>query len=120
MVDISLVFFLKNTILVSVLFWFLTFIGSLSTVRYEYKFREDFYECGFKSVSDFNFSLNFSFYISAIFLLLYDVELAFLIPMLFNFELMSWNSIISYIIFLTSIFITLIIDMWTDTVSWNY
>lgn len=120
MVDLTLIFFFKNTLLISLLFWFLTFVGNFFFDRIEYKNREDFYECGFKTTSDLNFNLNFSFFISGLFLILYDIELIFLIPFLFNYELLSWNSVYSYIIFSLIIFFTLVIDVWTETVEWNF
>lgn len=120
MIDLTLLLFFKNTFVVSILFWLLTFFGNYFYDRFEYKNREDYYECGFKTTSDLNFNLNFSFFISGIFLVLYDIELIFLIPFLFNYEVFSINAIFSYLLLLFVIFFTLIIDVWTETVEWNF
>ena len=55
--------------------------------------------------------LNFSFFISGIFLVLYDIELIFLIPFLFNYEILSISAIFSYLLLLFVIFFTLIVDV---------
>lgn len=95
-------------------------VGTLFYDRFEYKNREDFYECGFKTTTDINFNLNFSFFISGVFLILYDIELVLLVPFLFNYDVMNSTVAAGYIIFALAIFFTLIIDVWTETVEWNF
>lgn len=119
-IDLIFFFFLKNTLIVTILFWVLTEFGNFFFDRFEYKTREDYYECGFKTTSDLNFNLNYSFFVSAIFLIMYDIELVLLIPFLFNYHLISYSSIFSFIFFLIIIFITFVIDVMVDVVEWNF
>lgn len=120
MIDLLLIFFFKNTIIVSIVFWLLTIFGSLLFEKTEYKYKEDIYECGFKSTSDINFNLNYSFLISAIFLLIYDIELIFLIPFLFNYDIFNYNVLFIFFIFIFFIFLTLILDILTNSIKWNF
>jgi NADH:ubiquinone oxidoreductase subunit 3 (subunit A) len=116
-VDLVFFFFLKNTLVISILFWLLTEGGNIFFDRIEYKNREDFYECGFKTTSDLNFNLNYSFFISAIFLILYDIELVLLIPFLFNYNIMSNASFFSFFFFVIIIFLTFVADVLTNTIE---
>lgn len=92
-------------------------MGQCFLNRYEYRFKEDFYECGFKTTSDLNFNLNYSFFLSAIFLLLYDVELVFIIPALFNVNILNEYSLLLFIFFLLVIFLTLIVDVLSNLID---
>jgi NADH:ubiquinone oxidoreductase subunit 3 (subunit A) len=116
-VDVVFFFFIKNTVVVSVLFWLLTELGNIFFDRVEYKNREDFYECGFKTTSDLNFNLNYSFFVSAIFLILYDVELVLIIPFLFNYTIMSDAAFFSFFFFIIIVFITFVVDIITNTIE---
>ena len=46
--------------------------------------KKQFYECGFKSISDINIQINLNFVMLCIFLILYDIEFTFLFPILFK------------------------------------
>lgn len=117
MVDSILIFFFKNTMFVSLVFFLLTLAFQFFFKRYEYKFREDFYECGFKTTTDIGFTINYSFFLSAIFLLLYDIEFVFTIPYFFNLDIFNTQSIFYIIFFFFIIFITLVADIFTDTIE---
>jgi NADH:ubiquinone oxidoreductase subunit 3 (subunit A) len=73
-----------NFFVVIFILWFVTFIGSFFYNKKEYEIKNEFYECGFKSISDFNFKLNSGTFASMIFVVFYDVELLFTIPYIVN------------------------------------
>ena len=47
--------------------------------------KKQFYECGFKAISDINIQINLNFAMLCIFLILYDIEFTFLFPILFSY-----------------------------------
>lgn len=120
MADMTILFFAKNTITVSFIFWVLTLVGTKFFKKEENIHRHDFYECGFKTTQDLNLKLNFSFFYMSIFVVLYDVELVFLVPFLFNVTLFNTTSLVVVILFLLAIFYTFVIDILTKVIEWNY
>lgn len=117
MVDLTLVFFLKNTIIITSLFWALSFFGQNFFEKSENLFKNDFYECGFKSTQDINFTLNFSFFYTATFIIMYDVELSLLIPALFNVENFDVVTGPVYISFLAFVMYSFLIDIFSKTID---
>lgn len=55
--------------------------------------KRQFYECGFKSLSELNVQINLNFTMLCVFLVLYDIEFTLLFPALFNFSGMTFVSI---------------------------
>lgn len=70
--------------------------------------KKQYYECGFKVISDINIQINLNFILLCVFLILYDIEFTLLFPVLFNFTNIFFFSIyfiftfcfINYIIFI--------------------
>jgi len=117
--DVVLIFFLKNVLVFSLIFWALLLLSSYFYKIKNQSSKRHFCECGFKSLSDLNIQININFIMLCVFLILYDIEFTLLFPILFNI----WNiNIIQYIYFL--LFITLIIaslfyDWQTNSLSWQ-
>lgn len=117
MADMTILFFLKNTIVVSFIFWLLTILGTKFFKKEENIHRHDFYECGFKTTQDLNLKLNFSFFFMSIFVVLYDVELVFLVPFLFNTTFFNTTSLSVVLFFIGVIFYTFVIDIITKVIE---
>ena len=117
--DVVLIFFIKNVIVFSLIFWALLLLSSYFYKIKNHTAKKYFCECGFKSLSDINIQININFTMLCIFLVLYDIEFTLLFPMLFN----VWNAnIIQYIYFI--LFVLLIVaslfyDWQTNSLSWQ-
>ncbi len=114
-----ILFFLKNVLVFSLIFWALLLLSS-----YFYKIKNQaskrhFCECGFKSLSDINIQININFVMLCIFLILYDIEFTLLFPILFNI----WNAgLLEYtylMLFVLLIIASLFYDWQTNSLSWQ-
>lgn len=117
--DIVILFFFENIFIFCMIFWGLTWFG-----EYFYKVKtqtpkNQFYECGFKSINDINVESNFSFIIFASFLVLYDVEFLFLIPLAFNLTFVGTQQIVTLIIFLFFFLFSLFYDWQMKALNWQ-
>jgi NADH:ubiquinone oxidoreductase subunit 3 (subunit A) len=73
--------------------------------------KAQFYECGFKSLSDLNLQVNLSFSLVCAFLVLYDVEFTFLFPLLVNYHLVDGGGLAAFVIFIAFILGALLYDL---------
>jgi len=102
------------------IFWALTWASEYFYKKKNHKAKRKFYECGFKSISDLNMQINLNFAILCVFLVLYDVEFLFLVPIFFNlYDISSYHYII-LIIFLIVILVSLIYDFQMQALNWQY
>ena len=79
-----LLFFFKNVLIFSLIFWALLVLSSYFYKIKNQKSKKHFCECGFKSLSDINIHININFVMLCVFLILYDIEFTLLFPILFN------------------------------------
>lgn len=82
--DVVLFFFIQNVFLFGLIFWALTWAGEYVVTKKNHAAKRQFYECGFKSLSELNVQINLNFTMLCVFLVLYDVEFTLLFPVLFN------------------------------------
>lgn len=92
---IILLFFALGCILAGVLLA-VTFVFSPKTISLE---KVSAYECGFESFSSSRILFDLHFYIVAILFLLFDVELAFLVPWAINLSHLNYIGYTSMLIF---------------------
>lgn len=118
--DIVILFFLQNIFIFSLIFWVLTIIGGYFYKKKNHYMKKQFYECGFKSISDINLQINLNFVMLCVFLILYDIEFVFLFPILFNFSNILLFQLYIYIIFVYLILISLYYDIQTNALNWQY
>lgn len=114
-----ILFFLKNVLVFSLIFWALLLLSS-----YFYKIKNQpnkrhFCECGFKSLSDINIQININFVMLCIFLILYDIEFTLLFPILFNIWNINIVQYIYFIIFILLIVASLFYDWQSNSLSWQ-
>lgn len=117
--DLVLLFFLKNIIVFSLIFWLL-----LVLCNYFYKIKnhlskKHFCECGFKSLSDLNIQININFIMLAVFLVLYDIEFTLLFPILFNLFYINILHYYYFSIFMSLIVASLYYDLQTNSLNWQ-
>ena len=118
--DIILIVMLQNIFLFVCIFWLLTWIGEYFYTRKDHVSKKQFYECGFKTITDVDIQLNMNFSILCLFLILYDVEFVLLIPIFFNFESITIFSYFVLIIFISLIILSLLYDWQMNALNWQY
>lgn len=118
--DIVLIFFIQNVFIFTIIFWALTWASEFFYKKRNHKTKRKFYECGFKSISDLNLQININFALLCVFLILYDVEFLFLVPIFFNLYDISFFQFVVLLIFIFLILISLIYDFQMQALNWQY
>jgi NADH:ubiquinone oxidoreductase subunit 3 (subunit A) len=72
--------------------------------------RKDFYECGFRPVTQKPIRLPIPFLLICIFFLLYDIELIFLFPLVSTVSFLGLTDLLLLLFFFFILFVSLIID----------
>ena len=114
-----LIFLIQNVLIFSIIFWLLTWGAEYFFTKKPQLTKKQFYECGFKSISELNIQVNYNFFMLAVFLILYDIEFTFLYPVLFNFSKITIIELLLVFFFFFFIIISLYYDWLTNTLSWN-
>ena len=83
------------------------------------KEKKQFYECGFKSITDLNIQFNVNFLLICAFLVIYDVEFIFLYPALFKFNLLNFTDFFVLFIFLFFLLIAVYYDYRVGALNWQ-
>ena len=119
MLGVSFFYFFQNIFFITIIFWLLSFVGDKFFIEKNSKYSEEVFECGFFSTSTVNLSFNFNFFIICSLLILYDIELVFLAPFLFNYNWASSISILIFNCFYTLIVLSFIIDWEFISIEWS-
>lgn len=106
-----MIFLIINLFLFSCIFWLLTFLGEYFYGKKEQISKKQFYECGFKTLSDTNIVFNLNFSMVCVFLILYDIEFTLLYPFIFNTFNFSFYNFIIILIFIGLIILSLFYDI---------
>lgn len=110
MLDLSIFFILQNIFLITLLFWLLSFLGTKFFKKKTYRASTELFECGFLTTHSLNLTFNYNFLITATLLILYDIEFFFLLPVLFNYSLISLTTVLTYLFFVTFIIVSFVYD----------
>ena len=81
--------------------------------------KHNFYECGVKPISQNVITFNLNYLLLSIFFILYDSELLFIVPIIYNFNFFTSLDIILIFIYLLLIVISLIIDFQKNSLVWQ-
>lgn len=111
---------LNNIFVFSFVFWALTWAGEYFFKKKNHNSKKNFYECGFQSNSDINIQINLNFSMLCVFLILYDIEFAILIPGLFNIAFATNITYIIIILFTLIIITSLVYDWQMNALNWQY
>ena len=84
MSDIIVIFLVQNILVFLLIFWLLTWLTEYFFKKKQHLTKNQFYECGFKTLSELNIQINVNFSLLCVFLILYDIEFTLLFPFLFN------------------------------------
>ena len=118
--DIIILFLIQNVLLFGMIFWLLVWASEYFFTKKNHLAKKQFYECGFKTLSELNIQINLNFSMMCVFLILYDIEFTFLFPILFNFWNISILNFLFLILFLILILASLYYDWQFNTLSWQY
>lgn len=110
MVDISIFFIAQNIFVITLLFWLLSFLGEFFFKKRNHMSADEVFECGFITTHSLNFQFNLNFLITAVLLILYDLEFFFLLPFLFNINYLTASSAALFTLFIVLILISFIYD----------
>lgn len=109
--SVVLVSLIQHVFILCAIFWLLTWGAERLSTRRSHRSKAQFYECGFKSLSDLNLQVNLSFTLVCAFLVLYDVEFTFLFPLLVNFHLVDGAALAAFYVFILFILGALAYDL---------
>jgi NADH:ubiquinone oxidoreductase subunit 3 (subunit A) len=115
--DVVVIFFLKNILVFSIIFWVLLYISSFFYKIKNQSSKRHFCECGFKSLSDINIQININFAMLCIFLILYDIEFTLIFPILFNTQFIYYIQFCTIILFIILIVVSLFYDWQINALS---
>jgi NADH:ubiquinone oxidoreductase subunit 3 (subunit A) len=73
-------------------------------------YKLNFYECGFKSISNLRLNFSIQFVLLAAFLIIYDSEFLILFPLAFNFFYIETYQFLIFIFFFFFLLLALLID----------
>ena len=82
--------------------------------------RRDFYECGFRPVSQKPIRLPIQFLLICVFFLLYDIELIFLFPYVSGATFSGLYENLLLLVFFLCFFISLVFDFNRHALLWQY
>lgn len=112
--DIEILFaFITILIVINLIFIILKYIfykNIISIYNINKNNKHNFYECGIKPISQNVITFNLNYILLSIFFMLYDSELLFIIPIIYNFNFFTLLDVILIFIYLLLIIISLIID----------
>ena len=81
--DILTLFLIQNVLIFLLIFWLLTWLTEYFFKKKVHLTKNQFYECGFRTLSELNIQINVNFSLLCIFLILYDIEFTLLFHILF-------------------------------------
>nr|YP_010411970.1 NADH dehydrogenase subunit 3 [Tetrahymena rostrata]QBI37939.1 NADH dehydrogenase subunit 3 [Tetrahymena rostrata]URP31130.1 NADH dehydrogenase subunit 3 [Tetrahymena rostrata] len=117
--DAIVIILIQNVLIFCVIFWLLTWGAEFFYTNKQQATKKQFYECGFKTMSELNIQINFNFFMLAVFLILYDIEFTFLFPILFNYYLFTIVEFSLIFTFLMLIVASLWYDWVHNALSWS-
>ena len=82
--------------------------------------RRDFYECGFRPITQKTIRLPIQFILICIFFLLYDIELIFLFPYVSGITFIGFFDTLLILFFFFIFFLSLVIDFNRHALVWQY
>ena len=118
--DIIILYLIQNILLFGIIFWLLTWGAEFFFKKKVNLTKKQFYECGFRTLSELNIQININFSMLCVFLVLYDIEFTLLFPMLFNFSSIYILELIIISVFISLIIFSLYYDWQFNALSWQY
>lgn len=108
-----------NAFLFSFIFWLLTFLAKYFYSNKNYNNKLNYYECGFRSLTNIKIKYKINYILLLLFLLIYDGEFIILIPFSLNITLLNFEVIFLLFIFFFWLVITLLFDYTYKAIEWQ-
>ena len=118
--DIIILYLIQNILLFGIIFWLLTWGAEFFFKKKIHLSKKQFYECGFRVLSDLNIQINLNFSMLCVFLILYDIEFTLLFPLLFNFSNFIFLEVFILFFFVSLIIYSLYYDWQFNALSWQF
>lgn len=119
MISSSVGLIIANATIFSFIFWILTFIFKYYYSNKNFNYKLNFYECGFKSLTNIKIQYNINFILIVLFILIYDGEFLMLIPVALNINILNFVSLFILLIFIILLIFTLIFDLIYNSLEWQ-
>jgi len=108
-----------NACIFSLIFWILTFSLKYFYSNKNFEYKLNFYECGFKSLTNIKIQYNINFVLIILFLIIYDGEFLFLIPFALNVSIASFASLFLIFFFIFFLTVTILYDLIYNSLEWQ-
>lgn len=108
-----------NAFFLSLIFWVLTFFGKWLYSNKYYNEKFNFYECGFKSLTNVKVTYSLNFILLLLFFLIYESEFLFLIPISLNLKLLHLQLFLLLMFFYFWVLFALIVDYIYQGLDWQ-
>ena len=119
MVGSVLLLLIINAIIFSFIFWILTYLAKNFYSNKYYNYKLNFYECGFKSITNIKINYNINYILLILFLIIYDGEFLILIPFSLNVSMYTFLSISLLLFFLVWLLCSLLLDYAYNALDWQ-
>lgn len=118
--DIVIFYIIQHILVFGIIFWVLTYLGEYFYSSKQHEMKKQFYECGFKALSDLNIQINVNFILMCVFLILYDIEFILLFSFLFNITEIMLFQFLVFIFFILFIVLSLLYDIQKNALNWYF
>lgn len=118
--DIVILYLMQNILVFGCIFWLLTWGAEYFFTKKTHLAKKQFYECGFRTLTELNVQINLNFSMLCVFLILYDIEFTFLYPFLFNYSAIYFLEIVIVCFFLWLVIFSVYYDWQFNSLSWQY
>lgn len=105
--------------LFSIIFWLLTFAGKWLYSSKYFNYKLNYYECGFKSLTNVKINYHINYILLLLFFLIYDGEFLILLPFSLNFSLLYFQTFWCLWFFIFWLLVTLLIDYIYQALDWQ-
>lgn len=119
MIGSIVAYLILHAFLFSLIFWIITFALKFYYSNKNFEYKLNFYECGFKSLTNVKVQYNINFILIILFLLIYDGEFLILIPLALNISIVSFSSVFLFIFFVYFLIITILYDLIYNSLEWQ-
>lgn len=107
--------FLALVVLISVVVFVISSILMFQTLFYE---KNSIYECGFVPFNDARAKFEVKFYLVSVLFIVFDLELAYLFPLISSFPLLGTTGLFFFLIFLTVLIVGFLFEWDAGAIDW--
>ena len=122
--DFEIMISVSSTLILGFIVYFvvnsLSFRNLIRRFGFLKKARRDFYECGFRPVTQKPIRLPIQFLLICVFFLLYDIELIFIFPFVSGLTFLGLYDFLLIFLFFFLFFLSLIFDFNRHALYWQY